>query len=150
MVICPLMDFTSLQKLAFYVHYTEPTALRPGQICSPYLNNSNMVIMGSHTRKFTTIPPRSYFVTPSGAVHRAYRLYSDFEGVFSETVLSSPEGVFSVLLAGTVGQLLAVAVPSRLYFTETIKKPLAGVRLGVKDIYDITGSRTSNGNHAWY
>jgi Asp-tRNA(Asn)/Glu-tRNA(Gln) amidotransferase A subunit family amidase len=26
----------------------------------------------------------------------------------------------------------------------------AGVRLGVKDIYDLKGLRTSNGNRAWY
>ena len=62
-----------------------------------------MVIMSSHTQKSTTIHPGPYFVTPSGAVHQAYRLYSDFEGVFSETVISNLEGVFSVLSAGTVG-----------------------------------------------
>ena len=150
MIIFPLMDFTSLRELALYVQYTGPAAFRPGQICSPYLNNSNMVIMSSHTQKSTTIPPGPYFVTPSGAVHQAYRLYSDFEGAFSETVISNPEGVFSVLSAGIVGQSLAVAVPSRLYFTKTAEKPLAGVRLGVKDIYDIAGLRTSNGNRAWY
>lgn len=27
---------------------------------------------------------------------------------------------------------------------------MAGLRLGVKDIYDIEGLRTSNGNRAWY
>jgi hypothetical protein len=41
-------------------------------------------------------------------------------------------------------------VPSRLYYTKTAEKPLAGVRIGIKDIYDIKGLRTSNGNRAWY
>jgi len=27
---------------------------------------------------------------------------------------------------------------------------VSGVRLGVKDIYDVAGVRTSNGNRAWY
>jgi hypothetical protein len=31
-----------------------------------------------------------------------------------------------------------------------VEKPLAGVRIGIKDIYDIKGLRTSNGNRAWY
>jgi hypothetical protein len=55
-----------------------------------------------------------------------------------------------VLPAGTVGQKQAIAVPSRLYYTKTADKPLAGVRIGIKDIYDIKGLRTSNGNRAWY
>jgi hypothetical protein len=45
---------------------------------------------------------------------------------------------------------LTIGVPSRLYFTKTKEKPLAGVRLGVKDIYRIKGMKGSNGNRAWY
>jgi Asp-tRNA(Asn)/Glu-tRNA(Gln) amidotransferase A subunit family amidase len=48
------------------------------------------------------------------------------------------------------GQSLAVAVPSRLLFTKSADKPLAGVRLGVKDIFNVAGLKTSNGNRAWY
>ncbi len=43
-----------------------------------------------------------------------------------------------------------VGVPSRLYYTKTADKPLAGVRLGVKDIYDVAGVKTSDGNRAYY
>lgn len=64
--------------------------------------------------------------------------------------MPGPDGSYSVLPANIPGQQLAVAVPSRLYFTKTADKPLAGVRLGVKDIYDVAGVRTSNGNRAWY
>ncbi|KAL9080935.1 MAG: hypothetical protein Q9157_000435 [Trypethelium eluteriae] len=59
-------------------------------------------------------------------------------------------GSYSVLPANIPGQSLAVAVSSRLYYTKTAAKPLAGVRLGVKDIYDVAGVHTSNGNRAWY
>ena len=41
-------------------------------------------------------------------------------------------------------------MPSRLYFTPTAKKPLAGMRLAVKDIYDIQGLRTGCGNRAFF
>ncbi|KAK6610825.1 glutamyl-tRNA amidotransferase [Botrytis cinerea] len=50
----------------------------------------------------------------------------------------------SKLISSTIG------VPSRLYYTKTAEKPLAGVRLGVKDIYDVAGIKTSNGNRAYY
>lgn len=84
------------------------------------------------------------------AIYQAWRLYSDFEGAFTETIVPSSGGAFSVLPAGIPGQNLAVAVPSRLYYTATPAKPLAGIRLGVKDIYDVAGIKTSDGNRAWY
>ena len=72
------------------------------------------------------------------------------QGAFTESVIGNGDGSYSVLPAGIEGQKLALAVPSRLYFTKTAEKPLAGVRIGIKDIYDIKGLRTSNGNRAWY
>lgn len=71
-------------------------------------------------------------------------------GAFTETAIPSSDGTFSVLPANLPGQSLAVAVPSRLSYAKTEEKPLAGVRLGVKDIYDVAGMKTSNGNRAWY
>jgi hypothetical protein len=83
-------------------------------------------------------------------VYEAWRLFSDVQGAFTESAIANGDGSYSVLPAGTVGQKQAIAVPSRLYFTKTAAKPLAGVRIGIKDIYDIKGLRTSNGNRAWY
>ncbi|KAK9438002.1 glutamyl-tRNA(Gln) amidotransferase [Metarhizium brunneum] len=45
---------------------------------------------------------------------------------------------------------LTVAVPSRLYYTPTKDKPLAGVRISVKDLFDLKGLKTSGGNRAFY
>ena len=42
-----------------------------------------------------------------------------------------------------------VAALSRLYYTKTASQPLAGVRTGTKDIFDIAGLQTSNGNRAF-
>ena len=97
-----------------------------------------------------SFPSGPYFVSSTGSLYEVHRLYSDGQQAFSEAVTTSPEGIYSVLPAGIPGQNLAIAVPSRLYFTKTEEKPLAGVRLGVKDIYDVAGLRTSNGNRAWY
>ncbi|KAF2812363.1 glutamyl-tRNA amidotransferase [Mytilinidion resinicola] len=130
---------------ALYVQYTGHGNPSAPQICS---QNAAKAVIASSTQK--PIPSGPYFVTSAGTLHRAYRLYSDFAGAFTETAISNSEGVFSVLPAGIVGQSPAVAVPSRLYFTKTVDKPLAGVRLGIKDIYDIAGLKTSNGNRAWY
>ncbi|KAH6633250.1 glutamyl-tRNA amidotransferase [Boeremia exigua] len=97
-----------------------------------------------------SLKPGPYFINAAGQVYEAWRLYSDVTGAFTETAIANGDGSYSVLPAGTLGQKLAVAVPSRLYFEKTAEKPLAGVRIGIKDIYDIKGLRTSNGNRAWY
>ncbi|KPM46032.1 hypothetical protein AK830_g410 [Neonectria ditissima] len=43
-----------------------------------------------------------------------------------------------------------IAIPPRLYSTPTDEKPLAGLRLGVKDIYHVNGVATSGGNRACF
>lgn len=40
-------------------------------------------------------------------------------------------------------------MPSRLRFKKTPEKPLARMRVGVKDVLDLKGVRTGNGNRAW-
>ncbi|KAJ3958254.1 hypothetical protein N0V92_005181 [Colletotrichum tropicale] len=91
-----------------------------------------------------------YFLSLEGTAHRVFRLYSDSQAAFSETIYTDVNGNHSVLPAGLPGGGPAIAVPSRLYYKATPEKPLAGVRLGVKDIYDIAGIKTGNGNRAWY
>lgn len=119
---------------------------------SPKLSNAENVtsVWSSAVTGNNSIPNGPYFVSSTGDVYEAWRLYSDFTGAFSETLFPAADGTFSILPANLPGQSLAVAVPSRLYYTKTADKPLAGVRLGIKDIFDIKGIRTSNGNRAWY
>ncbi|KAK8149027.1 hypothetical protein G3M48_008390 [Beauveria asiatica] len=111
------------------------------------LNNATVVLTDLQN---VTVPNGPYFASSSGRLYNAYRLYSDFAGAFSETSIMTPDGSHTVLPANMPGQSLAVAVPSRLLFTRSADKPLAGVRLCVKDIFDIAGLKTSNGNRAWY
>lgn len=83
-------------------------------------------------------------------LYAAYRVYSDVQQTFSEPLIADPDGSFSVAPVYVTGQSLSCPVPSRLYYTKTKARPLAGTRLIVKDIYDIRGTRTGNGNRAWY
>lgn len=97
------------------------------------------------------LPNGPYFLDPTTkTVYSVYQLYSDFQEAFTETLIPAANDSFTVLPANIPGQQLAVAVPSRLYYTATNEKPLAGVRLGVKDIYDVAGVRTGQGNRARY
>lgn len=87
----------------------------------------------------------------TGNVYQAYRLYSDEAGAFTEGLKPNPDGSYSVLSAAIPGDYtVTIGVPSRLYYTKTAAKPLAGVRFGIKDIYDINGVKTGNGNRAFY
>ncbi|KAF1831948.1 glutamyl-tRNA amidotransferase [Decorospora gaudefroyi] len=111
------------------------------------VNSSITILTGTASK---ALAPGPYFINAAGHVYEAWRLFSDVQGAFTESTIAKGDGSYSVLPAGILGQKLAIAVPSRLYFTKTAEKPLAGVRIGIKDIYDIKGLRTSNGNRAWY
>ena len=99
-----------------------------------------------------SVPPGPYFMSAeTGDVYMAYRLYSDFGGSFTEPIFASPDGNYTTLPAAITGTAsLTVGVPSRLYYSPSADQPLAGVRVGIKDIYDIAGLKTGNGNRAFY
>ncbi|KAJ6284369.1 amidase signature domain-containing protein [Bipolaris maydis] len=118
------------------------------QVSTVRFTNSSVPILSGNAS--SQLPVGPYFINAAGQVFEAWRLFSDVQGAFTESAIGNGDGSYSVLPAGTVGQRQAIAVPSRLYFTKTAEKPLAGVRVGIKDIYDIKGLRTSNGNRAWY
>ena len=62
-----------------------------------------------------------------------------------------PDGIHSNLKGATESAGgLSIAVPSRLYFNPTPQRPLAGVRLAVKDLYDLKGMKTSGGSRALF
>jgi hypothetical protein len=98
------------------------------------------------------VPGGPYFMSAAtGDIYMAYRLYSDFAGSFTESLFATPTGNFTTLSAAIEGTAsLTIGVPSRLYHTPSSEMPLAGVRIGIKDIYDIAGVKTGNGNRAFY
>ncbi|KAL4781350.1 amidase signature domain-containing protein [Aspergillus varians] len=109
---------------------------------------------GTITRASLTsnISEGPYFLSiHTGALYQAFRLYPDHQLAFTEAALSDGSDGFMPLPAVTEGAMTkSVAVPSRLYYTPTPDKPLAGLRLGVKDIFHLKGLRTSGGNRAFY
>ncbi|KAI9367285.1 amidase signature domain-containing protein [Aspergillus egyptiacus] len=98
------------------------------------------------------VPSGPYFLDPStGDAYPVLRLYDDFAGAFTQSLLQRPDGRFQTLSAHAPSAgSLTIGVPSRLYFTPSKEKPLAGVRIGVKDMFEIAGMKISNGNRAWY
>ncbi|CAG9975522.1 unnamed protein product [Clonostachys byssicola] len=101
----------------------------------------------------STIPSGPYFLhLSSGELFQAFRLYRDTVQAFSAGLLQSPAGSsFQPLSAQVHGSdALTIGVPSRLYFKRSAEKPLAGVRVGIKELYDLAGLRKSNGNRAWW
>lgn len=102
--------------------------------------------------KSSNLAKGPYFLdTATGNLHPVYRLYDDFAGAFNEALLANPDGTFQTLSAKVPSSAtLTIGVPSRLYYETSESKPLAGVRIAVKDIFSLAGVKRSNGNRAWY
>lgn len=114
-------------------------------------SNQTSVVVSVASNGSSPIPTGPYFLLASGALYQPLRLYSDFAGAFTQPLISVGNESYSALPAALPGiQSPTIGVPSRLYYTRTASKPLAGVRTGIKDIYDVAGVKTSNGNRAWY
>ena len=114
-------------------------------------NQSSVISVLSSKNASVSIPPGPYLASVDGSLYQPLRLYSDFAGAFTQPLIANGDGTYAALPANIAGiQSPAVGVPSRLYYAKTAEKPLAGVRLGIKDIYDVAGVKTSDGNRAWY
>lgn len=77
-----------------------------------------------------------------------YRIYPDPQDAFVSGLIPGKRGYFEPPIGGH--DALSIPVPSRLYFRPSPEKPLSGVRVAVKDIYDISGLRTGGGSRAFY
>jgi hypothetical protein len=99
-----------------------------------------------------SLPSGPYFLnTYTGEAYQAYKLYEDFAGAFTQSLIQHSDDQFSTLSAQIPGSAsITIGVPSRLYFTPTADKPLAGARVAVKDIYSLAGVKNSCGNRAYY
>ncbi|KAE8155161.1 amidase signature domain-containing protein [Aspergillus avenaceus] len=110
------------------------------------VSNSTLAILT------TQLPNGPYFVSKNtGGVFRAYRLYPDDNLAFIQGAISDENGGFLPLPGVTENAMTKdVAVPSRLYYEPTPEHPLAGLRLGVKDIFHVQGLKTSGGSRSYY
>ena len=63
------------------------------------------------------------------------------------------DGAFHSATVNTLSDsTIGIPVPSRLYTKGLAieSRPFEGLRVGIKDIIDLKGVRTSNGNRAWF
>ncbi|TPX16498.1 uncharacterized protein E0L32_003792 [Thyridium curvatum] len=101
----------------------------------------------------TPLMPGPYFLSPSGSVFKAYRLYYDPNSAFTAGVLQvSADSFTDTGLASSSGQAeAAIPVPCRLYYAKASKcSPLAGKRVVLKDIYHLKGLRTGAASRVYY
>ncbi|EGC47731.1 amidase [Histoplasma capsulatum var. duboisii H88] len=100
------------------------------------------------------LQPGPYFCN-AGQLHKVYRLYPDTAGAFTSATIQSPNdpylyNSFNVSVFTEEHPLtLTIGVPSRLYFTPTQEKPLAGLRIAVKDTQDVRGIKTTGSSRAY-
>lgn len=83
-----------------------------------------------------------------------YRVYQDDHMAFMSGILpNGTKGAFRYANVNTLSDsTVGIPVPSRLYSKDAASnsKPLEGLRVTVKDIIDLNGVKTSNGNRAWF
>ncbi|KAF9872901.1 hypothetical protein CkaCkLH20_09764 [Colletotrichum karsti] len=99
------------------------------------------------------LPPGPYTlsINPSAtAIHETYRLYRDAQEAFLFGVTPVPgSAAFSpVEVFIAANQDAWIPVPSRLYSLGD-DRPLAGIRVALKDIYDLEGVQTSGGSRSY-
>ncbi|KAK0645729.1 amidase signature domain-containing protein [Cercophora newfieldiana] len=117
------------------------------------LGKDTLPLIRMATKKRDALPGGPYFLRGS-ELREAWRLFPDVADAFFAPLQPTPESNdgnrFSLLkVSGIFGPSLAVAVPSRLYFPKTPSKPLNGMRIVVKDNFDVKGIHTVVSNKSF-
>ncbi|KAI9726494.1 MAG: hypothetical protein M1828_001316 [Chrysothrix sp. TS-e1954] len=98
----------------------------------------------------STILDGPYFVQHS-AIYHAWRIYEDPVGAFMCSIapaLSASNAGAGITFESL--QISGIATPSRLYSEEKCeRRPLSGMRFGIKDVIDVKGVVTTCGNRAY-
>ncbi|KXT09816.1 hypothetical protein AC579_10514 [Pseudocercospora musae] len=92
-----------------------------------------------------------HFYSDAG-IFRAIRLRADYQEAFILTTVPSQddEDHYESLAANIANtHTLAVPIPSRLHSHPSAEKPLAGMRIAVKDLFHLKGVHTGGGNRAY-
>ncbi|KAF5020221.1 hypothetical protein F66182_7786 [Fusarium sp. NRRL 66182] len=99
----------------------------------------------------STLTPCPLFGVADGEMlhlSKVLRLYPDTYRTFVVGIYDSGAGYRALPYSGSGWGLPLIPVPSRLYSVED-DRPLAGQRVGVKDIYDLEGIQTTAGSLAY-
>ncbi|KAI0550553.1 amidase-like protein [Xylaria curta] len=98
-----------------------------------------------------SIPPGPYFFSACG-LYPAWRLFPDDKEAFISSTIPTQGDPYTYenLNAAAFGaSSLCLAVPSRLKTTRSEWKPLAGMRIAIKDLFHLKGVHTGCGNRAY-
>ncbi|KAH8674337.1 hypothetical protein BX600DRAFT_509512 [Xylariales sp. PMI_506] len=127
--------------------------------CVSKAYGTSAILALAKTSETTVVVPNS--VVPNGlyvahisglnmTLGPVYLIYHDsLQAFMSGIIEGGEEGAFRYVPINTISDAsVGVPVPSRLYSanTKTADKPFQGLRVTVKDITDIRGIKTSNGN----
>ncbi|KAF2658829.1 amidase signature enzyme [Lophiostoma macrostomum CBS 122681] len=104
--------------------------------------------------------PEGPYIALGQCLHQAWRLYPDTLSAFATVVIpddaetaESDEDVlqsYEEFSAASIGDSTSsIPVPSRLYYQKTTEKPLAGLRITIKDNMHLNGITTGLGNRAF-
>ncbi|RSM08068.1 hypothetical protein CDV31_008281 [Fusarium ambrosium] len=100
------------------------------------------------------LPSGPYFLHPSGQLSRVYRLYVDYNMAFVQGVIEGSDRTYlpsTASIGESVNAAISIPVPSRHYYPKpSSKRPLSGLRLGVKDIFNLKGIKTGAGSRAYF
>lgn len=123
-----------------------------------------VVYKSSHS----SVPEPGTYVFLGEKLFEVYRLYDDHQGAFLTSFIPSTTGYCSIVtfnaeflltvpspkaplaISGKEMQVGVVAVPSRIRSRPTEANPLSGLRIAVKDNFQVQGTRTSLCNRAYY
>ncbi|KAI0439741.1 amidase-like protein [Xylaria telfairii] len=97
------------------------------------------------------VAPGPYFFSTSG-LHSAWRLFPDDQDAFILSTIPTqwdPHTYENLNAAAFGTSSLCVAVPSRLMTHKSKQKPLAGMRIAIKDLFHLKGVHTGCGNRAY-
>ncbi|KAJ5160568.1 uncharacterized protein N7482_007572 [Penicillium canariense] len=105
-----------------------------------------------YTTSGVDLPPGPYFLHGPN-IHQAWRLYPDdldafIFGVIPENVLQ-PQRFKTLSSIADDGIWKEIAVPSRLYSRPSQNRPLAGARVCLKDIFHLSGTKTTMMSRAY-
>ncbi|KAJ2993194.1 hypothetical protein NUW58_g1920 [Xylaria curta] len=95
--------------------------------------------------------PGPYFFS-AGGLYSAWRIFPDDKDAFILSTIPTQDDphTYETLNAAAFGaSSLCVAVPSRLKNTKSKQKPLAGMRIAIKDLFHLKGVHTGCGNRAY-
>ncbi|KAI8712470.1 Amidase domain-containing protein [Fusarium sp. LHS14.1] len=134
--------------LSHKIKYLLPSS---GMQIHAYLSN-NLAIVPDVS--LDELQPGPYIVNSNGShltTHEVYRLFEDKYQAFTQGIIPIPgsNGSFrSLSLYDSTSLNLLIPVPSRLYSLGD-KRPFAGLRTVVKDLFDVKGTKTGGGSRVY-